>query len=77
MTFEDIKEQEPKARGRVEALRQAIKDAEALDNVLLTNGLKSQFLAAIEAHVSIFVEAVGLPFEQYYEIVSAMRGAIA
>jgi hypothetical protein len=73
MTFDEIKEQEPAAGARVEALRQAIKDAEGLDNHSLIAGLRSQFKAAIESHVAIFMEAINLPFEQYSEIVKAME----
>jgi hypothetical protein len=77
MTFQQIKEQEPEARVRVEALRQAIKDAEGLDSHQLVAGLRSQFRTAVEVHVNIFTEAINLPFEQYSEIVGAMQGVPA
>jgi hypothetical protein len=73
MTFDEIKEQEPAAGARVEALRQAIKDAEVLDNHSLIAGLKVQFKAAIESHVAIFMESMNLPIEQHLEIAKAME----
>jgi hypothetical protein len=73
MTFDEIKEQEPEAGARVEALRQASKDAEGLENHSLIAGLKVQFKAAIESHVAIFMESMNLPIEQHLEIVKSME----
>jgi hypothetical protein len=74
-SLEEILEQEPKARARVEALRQAIKDADGLGNEQLSDGLQLQFKNAIDEHVSIFMEAIELPFDEYYSVVKAMEAA--
>jgi hypothetical protein len=72
-TLEEIKEKEPQAEAKVEALRNAIADAESLGNSQLTNDLRVRFNSAIEEHVDIFMEAMRLPLDQYREITKAME----
>jgi hypothetical protein len=72
-TFEEIKEEGPKASARVEALRKAIADAEGLGDSSLVDSLKIQFNAMCDESASIMVDTFKLSFENHLEVIKAME----